>query len=69
MTVETRLDDLESRLAFQDRHIETMSERVIAQQRQIDALEQRVEVLLQRLHELADNRSDNAPQDEKPPHY
>ena len=62
-----RIDELESRLAFQDDTIETLNATVTAQWLKIDALTRQVAALNDRLHEA--EASMPRPASEPPPHY
>jgi SlyX protein len=65
-----RLDDLESRVAFQDDLIERLNEVVARQDREIVALLRRVSALEQRLAELDETSvAGAAGGHEVPPHY
>ena len=65
-----RLDELESRLAFQDDLIERLNEVVARQDREIVALLRRVSALEQRLAELDETSvAGAAGGHEVPPHY
>jgi SlyX protein len=66
-TLSERIDDLETRLTFQDETIETLNKTITAQWQQIDALTRQVATLQQRLQE-AEARAPGAA-DEPPPHY
>lgn len=73
MPVDTdfRLDELESRLAFQDDLIEKLNEVVAAQDRQIMDLQARLVALQKRLDDLAESAPASADSagHEVPPHY
>ena len=62
-----RIDELESRLAFQDDTIETLNATVTAQWLKIDALTRQVAVLNDRLREA--EAAMPKPANETPPHY
>ena len=62
-----RIDELESRLAFQDDTIETLNATVTAQWLKIDALTRQVAALNDRLRET--EASMPKPASEPPPHY
>jgi SlyX protein len=65
-----RLDELESRAAFQDDLIEQLNQVVARQDREILALRRRLEDLESRLRELAESAgSPAAGGHEIPPHY
>ncbi|PJI49357.1 MAG: hypothetical protein CTR55_08310 [Pseudomonas sp.] len=68
MDLETRVMDLESRLAFQDDALQTLSDVVYEQERVIERLRLQMQVLLRRLEDLQGQvgvSEDDAP----PPHY
>ena len=62
-----RIDELESRLAFQDDTIETLNATVTAQWLKIDALTRQVAALNDRLRETEATMP--KPASEPPPHY
>jgi uncharacterized coiled-coil protein SlyX len=64
---EQRIDELEARLAEQDRSILELSDEVYRQQRQIAKLETEVQRLSERLKAPPQGASGNAT--EIPPHY
>ncbi|WP_313514562.1 SlyX family protein [Pseudomonas sp.] len=68
MSLETRMADLESRQAFQDDALQTLSDVVAEQQRLIDRLQVQLAALAGRQEELSGQlggEQDDAP----PPHY
>lgn len=68
MSLEERVADLESRLAFQDDALQTLSDVVYEQERLIERLRLQMQVLLRRLEDLQGQvgiTEDEAP----PPHY
>ena len=67
---ESRIDELESRLAQQDHSILELSDEVYQQQKQIAQLEVMVRHLAERLQQVEpDDSPGNKPADEIPPHY
>jgi SlyX protein len=67
---DARLDDLETRAAFQDDLIERLNEVVARQDREIQALTRRVTALEQRLQDLDETATAAAATGyEVPPHY
>lgn len=64
---EQRIDELEARLAEQDRSLLDLSDEVYRQQKQIAKLETEVQRLAERLKTQAQGVASNAP--EIPPHY
>ena len=67
----SRLEELESRAAFQDDLIESLDAVVARQDREIATLRRRVQALEDRLADLAEAASlaGGAPGHEMPPHY
>lgn len=68
MTVEERVADLESRLAFQDDTLQALNDEVVRQQRDIERLQLLVSALSQRQDELQ-TQIGSEDEDEVPPHY
>lgn len=69
---ESRLSNLESRLAFQDDLLDSLNSIVARQQQQIGVLQQQVRLLHEQLHLLAPADGEGAavsPAEERPPHY
>lgn len=66
-----RLDELESRLAFQDDLIENLNEVVARQDRELGRLQRRLREVENRLQAVADLAADagSASGHEVPPHY
>jgi uncharacterized coiled-coil protein SlyX len=64
---ERRIDELEARLAEQDRSILELSDELYRQQRQIAKLEAEVQRLAERLNTQSQGVASTAP--EIPPHY
>lgn len=69
MSPEQRLDELETRLSFQDHTVHQLNEILTDQQRQIDQLHARIDILRQRLEAVGAALPAHAPADEVPPHY
>ena len=68
-TLSTRVDELESQLAFQDELIESLNTTVAKQDQDILKLKHRLGRISERLKEIGDASAGAAPQDETPPHY
>ncbi|MFO7542377.1 MAG: SlyX family protein [Thiobacillus sp.] len=66
--METRLDELESKLAFAEDLIDTLNQAVIRQQGQIDLLQQQLRLLHQRMQDALPEEARSL-RDEIPPHY
>jgi SlyX protein len=69
--IESRLDELESRQAFQDDLIESLNQIVARQDQELARLELRVKALAEKLNELADSTAlpGTSSGHEAPPHY
>ena len=67
---ESRLTDLESTLAFQERTIQDLSDVICRQQQDIDTLAKQVQILVQKM-EQSQTPADNGGDAEStvPPHY
>lgn len=66
--METRLTEIETKLAFAEDMIESLNQIVIRQQGQIDLLQQQLRLLHQQLKNAMPDDT-RAPRDEIPPHY
>ncbi|MCU7921946.1 MAG: SlyX family protein [Candidatus Thiodiazotropha sp. (ex Dulcina madagascariensis)] len=67
--MDERMIDLESRLAFQEQAIHSLSETVIEQQRLIDTLSRTMEALRERIKALDPSPVDPLETEPPPPHY
>ena len=68
---DSRMDELETRLAFQDDLIENLNEVIARQDRALAELERRVQALALKLSDLAESGGGGQSQSdhEVPPHY
>lgn len=66
---DTRIDELESRLAHQDQALHELGDEVYRQQQQIMQLEAAIRKLISRLETAEPGESSPGPADEIPPHY
>lgn len=64
-----RLDELETRLAFQDDTIEALNEVVSRQELALEKLQRSLELLARRQADLAASLPGGAEDDQPPPHY
>ncbi len=62
---EDRLENIETKLAFQEKLIKELNDVLYAQQKQIDRLTSMCEAMA----ESGTDNSSSAPANEKPPHY
>ncbi|MGO4325886.1 SlyX family protein [Cupriavidus sp. 2TAF22] len=67
--MESRLTELEIKVAFQDDLLETLNLAVARQQRQIDLLQEQLQALYQQMRASGPGGPDNGSQHEIPPHY
>jgi SlyX protein len=66
---ESRLTELETKLAFAEDLLETLNHTVSRQQGQIDLMQQQLRLLHQRLQAVLPDDDARNPRDEIPPHY
>ena len=71
--LETRIEALETQLAFQDDVIEQLNQQVIQQDQALSQLQGQVQLIYSRLKTLAqalpNSSSESMIDDERPPHY
>lgn len=68
MDLESRVMELESRLAFQDDTIQALNGVLVTQQRSLDRLELQIAALIKRQEEMG-GQGDDFVEDSRPPHY
>lgn len=68
MTTEKRINELESRLAFQDDTIQALNDELVAQQKVLERMRLQLEMLAKRQEELSAG-SGISQDDAPPPHY
>ncbi|MBV4457021.1 MULTISPECIES: SlyX family protein [Pseudomonas] len=68
MSLEQRVTDLESRLAFQDDTIQALNDVLVEQQRVVERLQLQMAALLKRQEELV-GQIGSFEEDAPPPHY
>ena len=66
---ESRLIDLEVKIAHQEHAIETLQQTAYEQQREISRLQDALKVLARRFESSAGGDLEIGPANEKPPHY
>jgi SlyX protein len=66
--IETRLTELETKLAFAEDLLETLNQTVVRQQGQIDLLQEQLRLLHRQLQDVRPDET-RTPRDEIPPHY
>lgn len=67
--MESRLTNLETKVAFQDDLLESLNRIVAAQQQEIDLLQQQVQMLYDQLRSLSPSNVALVAEEERPPHY
>ena len=65
---ESRLTELETKLAFAEDLLDTLNQTVVRQQGQIDSLQQQLRLLHRRLQDVLPDEA-RTPRAEIPPHY
>ncbi|MDF9774816.1 SlyX family protein [Pseudomonas baetica] len=68
MSLEERVTDLESRLAFQDDTIQALNDVLVEQQRVVERLQLQMEALLKRQEEMV-GQFESFEEEAPPPHY
>ena len=69
MELEQRINEVESRLAFQETTLQELNEALTSQQQQLTQMQTMLETLRIRILELASNMQSNAAAEPPPPHY
>lgn len=68
MTLEERVMDLESRLAFQDDTLQALNDVLVSQQNAVDRLQMQMAALLKRQEEMG-GQFESFEEEAPPPHY
>lgn len=69
-TLELRIDDLESQLAFQEETIDQLNQLVTEQNNELVTFKRHLQLLAGRVSQMRDQQHEGSSQlDEKPPHY
>ncbi|MGH8439965.1 hypothetical protein GPJ81_20195 [Pseudomonas alkylphenolica] len=68
MTLEARVTELESRLAFQDDTIQALNDVLVEQQRVVERLQLQMAALLKRYEEMV-GQYQSSEEEAPPPHY
>ena len=66
---QNRLEELETRNAYQEATIQDLSAQIYEQQQQIDRLARQLESLAEKVKGLASGEASPLPENERPPHY
>lgn len=67
--LDTRIEKLETKLAFQEDMVEELNKTIYRQQHMLDRLEMTCRALAQHIAALSEAVKDGAPAHERPPHY
>ncbi len=67
--MESRLNDLETRVAFQDDLLETLNTIVAGQQQQLDLMQREIRLLYEQIKSLSPSDIGGDAEQERPPHY
>lgn len=67
--MESRLTNLETKVAFQDDLLESLNRIVASQQQQIDLLQQQIQTLYDHVRSLAPSNIATEAEEVRPPHY
>jgi SlyX protein len=68
MSVEDRVTELETRLAFQDDTIQALNDVLVVQQRTLERMQRQVAALIKRQDEMG-GQFEASEEDAPPPHY
>ena len=66
---ESRITELETKLAFAEDLLDTLNLAIIRQQRQIDNLQEQFRLLHQQVRDSQSDAEPTTPREEIPPHY
>ena len=69
MNLETRIEQLEMKVAFQEDNIETLNNEIFEQQRKLQLLSEQVALLAAKLKEHTPNQLASEKEEMRPPHY
>ena len=69
MELEQRINEVETRLAFQETMLQELNEALTSQQQQLSQMQAVLEKLSERIVELASNMQPDATIEPPPPHY
>lgn len=69
MELEQRINEVETRLAFQETMLQELNEALTSQQQQLSQMQAVLEKLRERIVELASNMQPDASIEPPPPHY
>jgi SlyX protein len=67
--IEKRLENIETKITFQEDLIEELNNVVYQQQKRLDRLEAMYESLVRHIESQAEAKNEGMPANERPPHY
>ena len=67
--IEERLENIETKISFQEDLIEELNKTVYQQQQKLDQLEEICRALARHVQALAEAGNEGKPANERPPHY
>lgn len=67
--MESRLNDLETKVAFQDELLETLNTIVAEQQQQLDLIQRELRLVYEQVKTISPSDIANSDDQERPPHY
>ena len=67
--MESRLNDLETKVAFQDELLETLNTIVAEQQQQLDLIQRELRLVYEQVKTRSPSDIANSDDQERPPHY
>ncbi len=67
--IEERLENIETKISFQEDQIEELNKTVYQQQQKIERLEAICDALARQVRSLAEAGNEGKPANERPPHY
>lgn len=67
--LETRIENLEAKVAFQDETIDVLNDEIKAHQQQLAKMRRQMELLGEKLREVQSNSSGTQELEPPPPHY
>jgi SlyX protein len=66
---ESRFEDIETKLSFQEHLLENLNDALTGQQRQLDELQRQITKISDMMESTQEDQADNSHQEAPPPHY
>jgi SlyX protein len=67
--IEERLENIETKISYQEDQIDALNKTVYQQQQKLDQLEAICDALARQMRSLSETRNEGMPANERPPHY